>query len=168
MNWMVLSFAAVLAIAIAELILSWKWNRSYFSFGIPIFLRRVERPSGLAGVDLDELPKSCATAAGAPMVFHRLGTDRIAFREKPFGGLIHYSALMRGVIRHQPEESSVVVVGLMQWYAVALLVVVAVALGAGIVAILPLIGLAFGVLYLIQGVRFYRIANALRTDATHA
>jgi hypothetical protein len=162
MNPLVLSFGCVVAIAIVEYVLSWKWNRSYFTFGLPIFLRRVERRNGLAGLDLEQLQKRCATAAGAPMMFQPLGPDLIAFREKPMGGLVHYMPLMRGVIRHRPEESSVVVAGLVQWYFVALAVILSWGLRANMMVVVVYLGAALAILYLIQGLRFYRIANALR------
>ena len=155
----------VVAVALVEVWLSKTWNASYFATGVPIFLRRIDRPSGLGDVDLDVLQKRCATAAGAPILFRRLDANRIAFREQMAGGLIHYTPIMRGLIRHQREEASVVVAGLVKWYIVAAIVVLAVWLGKDIVHALPYVALAFGVLYLIQGVRFWRLANALRVNA---
>ena len=163
MNGMLLSLGFVVAIAIVEGVLSWKWNRSYFTFGLPIFQRRVERRGGLAGLDLDELQKRCATAAGAPMMFQPLGPNEIAFREKPMGGLIHYMPLMRGVIRHRPEEPTVVVAGLVQWYILALAAILSwAALRWHAMVVVVYLGAAIAILYLIQGVRFYRIASALK------
>lgn len=163
MNDLVLSFGAVLIIAIVEFVLGQRWIQAYFTFGVPIFWRRVDHPTGLADVDLDELQKRCATAAGAPIQFRRLGPGLIAFREKPFGGQIHYFPIMRGVIRHRREEASVMVAGLVKWWVVALVAVFAWYLRRNVIDVLPYIGGALAILYLIQAVRFARIAKALRT-----
>jgi hypothetical protein len=162
MNDLVLSFGAVLVLAIVEFVLGQRWTVSYFTFGVPIFWRRVERPTGLGDVDLDELQKRCATAAGAPIQFRRLGPDLIAFREKPFGGQMHYFPIMRGVILHRREEASVVVAGLVKWWVLALVAVPAWYLRRQVVDVLPYMGGALGILYLIQAIRFSRIAKALR------
>ena len=90
MNDLVISLGAVLALFLIELALGLRWSRWYCNTGLPIFWRRIERASGLADLDLDALQKSCATAAGAPIVFRRIGPELIAFREKPFGGSMHY------------------------------------------------------------------------------
>lgn len=164
MNDIVISFAIVLVLAIVEFVLALRWNASYFTAGLPIFWRRIARPSGLRDVDFDELQKRCATVAGAPIVFHRLGPDAIAFREAAAGGLIHYFPIMRGIIRHRPEESSVVVSGLVKWWVVALVGVFAWYMRGDIIYVVGYLGLALGILYLIQAVRFARIAKALRVN----
>ena len=119
MNDLVISLGAVLALFLIELALGLRWSRWYCNTGLPIFWRRIERASGLADLDLDALQKSCATAAGAPIVFRRIGPELIAFREKPFGGSMHYFPIMRGVIRHRREESSVLIAGLVKWWVIA-------------------------------------------------
>lgn len=151
----------IVVVALVELWLSSTWNAFYFTVGLPIFRRRIDRPSGLGDVDLEELQRRCATAAGAPILFRRFDADRIAFREQAGGGVIHYMPIMRGLIRHQREEASIVVTGLVKWYVVAAVVVGVVWAGRDIVYALPYVALAFGVLYLIQGVRFWRLASAL-------
>jgi len=154
--------ALAVAIAIIEYVLSLKWNARYFTIGIPIFISRIDRPSGLAGVSLETLQKGSATAAGAPLLFHELSPSAIAFREKPFSGSIHYAPIMRGLIRHTPGEPAVAVIGLVKWWLLAALIALAVLLGRSIVLILPWVGGAIAILYLIQGVRFWRVARALR------
>lgn len=152
----------MLAVVVAEIVLSAKWNRAYFTVGVPIFQRRIARVEGLANVTFEDLQRSAATVAAAPLVFHRLDPNLIAFREKPFGGTMHYAPLMRGVIRHKDGEASVVLQGLMNWSFVALTLVFVIALGKDFRHIVPYFAAAFGVLYLIQGVRFNRVAKALR------
>lgn len=160
---MIWAFLAIAAVFVAEVVLSMTWNRWYFTFGVPIFIRRIDRPRGLADVSLEELEKSSATAAGAPLVFRRLDERAIAFREKPFGGLLHYAPLMRGVMRAPEAEAAIVVMGLMNWTFIALLTAFAILLGRGFKDVAIYFAISFGVLYLIQGVRFARVAKKLRS-----
>jgi hypothetical protein len=152
----------VLLVLIAELVLSLRWNRAYFTIGVPIFRSRVDRPQGLADVPIEELTRRSATAAGAPLVFRHVAPNAIAFREKPFGGTIHYAPLMRGVIRYTAGEASVVVAGLLNWTFLALLLAFALLLGKDFDGVAIYFAVAFAILYLIQGLRFARVAKALR------
>lgn len=156
------AIAFLAAVAIAEIVVSARWTRGYFTFGLPIFIRRIERPLGLADVSLEALQKSAATVAATPLLFRRLDANLIAFREKAFGGSLHYFPLMRGAIRHRDGEPSVRVVGLMNWTFVALLLVCVAWARTDFGIMAPYLALAFGVLYLIQAVRYNRVAKALR------
>src|ERR1051326_9208148 len=154
------AFAFVAVVAIAEAVLSSKWNRAYFTTGLPIFVSRVDRTEPLETVPLEQLANGSATAAGPALHFERLDTDTIAFREKA-GGLPHYVPLMRGVIRRDPAASSATLLGLMNWFVIALVIALIVILRRNIVYIWP-VPAAFAILYLIQGVRFWRVPRALR------
>jgi hypothetical protein len=152
----------LVAVLIVEAVLAIRWNRAYYTYGLPIYVRRVERPQGLADVDLEALVKGSATAAGTPMVFQRLRPDLIAFREKIFGGLIHYTPIMSGAICHRPEESAVVVVGRVRWFVIAFVGVFAVWLGKDFLEIALVAVGGIALIYLIQARRFTRIAKALQ------
>lgn len=156
----------VAAILIVEIVLSARWSDFYFTVGLPIFWRRVDRVIGLENQSLNELLQAAATVAGTPLLFRRLSPDIIAFREKAFGGSIHYMPIMHGVIRRRVEESTAVVVGLVNWYIVALIVMFAILLGDDFLAVVPYFLAAVGIVYLIQSVRYSRIARALRRPNT--
>ena len=162
MNDLVIVFGAVLVLFFVELVLAMKWYPLYFENGLPIFWRRVDRPAGLADVDLEALQKSCATVAATPVEFRRFPSGTIAFREKAFGGSIHYFPIMHGSIRHRAEESSVVVLGLLKWWVILLVAIFVGYLRANVIEVVPYLGGALAVLYLIQSVRYARIAKALR------
>lgn len=155
--------AFVAAVLVAEVIASVRFNRWYFTTGIPIFLRRIDRPGGLDDVSFETLQKGTATAAGAPLLFRRLDANLIASREKVFAGGILYFPLMRGLIRRDPGEPSVKVIGLMNWTFVALIAAPVIAFGKDARFALPYVALAMAILYLIQGVRYWRLGNALRS-----
>jgi hypothetical protein len=159
-------FGGFIAIAVVELLLSVKWNRGYMTTGIPIFIRRVDRPEGLEDVSLEALQKSTATFAGTPILFQRVDPNRIVFREQSAGGSIHYFALMRGMIRRRDGEPSVVILGFLKYWAIALVAGFAIIGGRHWFAGMPYILGAFAVLYFIQFVRYGRIAKALRSASS--
>jgi hypothetical protein len=163
-------FGVVLVIAIVEIVLSAKWNFFYCTVGLPIFVRRIDRGMGpgmgIEDLSLDELQKSAATVAGTPLLFRRLAPDTIAFREKPFGGSIHYMPIMHGVIRRRPEEASVVVLGLANWYIVALLLMFALLMGKHFLGVAAYLLAAVAIVYLVQAIRYGRVAKVLRRTNT--
>ena len=63
MNMVPIGFGIVLVITMVEIVLSARCNRSYFTVGLPIFWRRIDRIVGLEGLSLDDLQKSAATVA---------------------------------------------------------------------------------------------------------
>lgn len=157
-----LLFAVPVLIAVVELVLSARWSRVYFTTGIPIFVRRIEKPGGLASVDLESLEARTRPAAGAALLFKRVDATTIAFREELFGGgTLRYSPIMRGVIRYNAGEPHVRVIGLANWFALALVACLVTLLRRKIVELLPIIAFAYGVVYLIQAVRYNRVAKAL-------
>ncbi len=162
MDSLAVGFGVVAAILFVEIVLSAKWNLFYFTRGLPIFIRRVDRVVTLEEVSLDDLQKSTATVAGTPILFRRLSPEAIAFREKGLGGSIHYMPIMHGLIRRRPEEASIVVLGMANWYIVALIVLFAVLMGSDFLDVAPYLLGAVAVVYLIQSVRYSRIAKVLR------
>lgn len=162
----VIVIGSILLVAVADLVLAAKWNRAYFLLGIPIFARRIERPEGIGDLNLSELSRSTATAGGAPLLFHRLSPDVVLFRDQIFGGTIHYIPIMRGVIRYDAAEGVVRVRGLLNWFALVFVASFAVLMGSDFVELLPYICGVFGVIYLIQAVRYNRVAKQLRLNAT--
>jgi hypothetical protein len=152
-------------VIIAEVILAMRWNRFHCTVGLPIFVKRVERLGNLDDMPLETLQKKTATAAGTPLVFRRMDPNLIAFRESGIGGILHYTPLMRGVVRRREGESTVAVIGFANWFIVAGTVVLLVVLRRGFLDVLPMFVLAIAVLYLIQGIRFWRLSRALRDPA---
>ena len=165
-NGIAVGFGIVGVITIIEIVLSAKWNAFYFTVGLPIFVRRIDRVVVMQDQSIEELMQAATTIAGTPLLFRRLAPDVIAFREKPFGGSIHYMPIMHGVIRRRPEEATAVVLGLANWYIVALIVMFAVLLGSGFIDVAPYLLGAVAIVYFIQAIRYGRVAKALRR--THA
>ena len=156
----ILIAAGFAAVVIVEIVFSARWNRTYFTAGLPIFVRRIERSHGIEAVPLEILERASATAAGKPFTFRRLGPDLIAFREGALA--FQYVPIMRGSISMTSGEPSVVVKGLVNWFVVALVVGLVVLLRGNVRYVAPYLLGALAVVYLIQAVRYGRVAKALR------
>jgi len=161
----ILGFGCIVLAGLADFILTRRWNRAYFTYGIPIFVRRIPKPAGIADLSLEELETSSRTAGGAPLLFHRLDPNVIAFRDQVFGGTVHYVPIMHGVIRYDATEGVVRVTGLLNWFVIAFIAVFTALLGRKIVELLPMLALVYGVIYLIQFVRYNRVAKKLAQPA---
>ena len=74
--------------------------------------------------------------------------------------------IIHGVIRPRPEEATAIVHGLANWYIVALIAMFAVLSGSDFKYVAPYLLAAVAIVYLIQSIRYGRIAKALRR--THA
>jgi len=159
MNYLLIGAIIVGAAVIIEIILSAKWNVSYFRTGIPIFVRRIDRAGGLTGISFDTLAKSTTTASAPPLAFRQLAPDLVAFRERGFNG---YVPLMRGIIKSKAEEPSIVVAGLINWSAIVLAIVLVAFLRRSVTIVVPYYLAGFAILYFIQGVRLFRLGSALR------
>ncbi|HEX8169633.1 MAG TPA: hypothetical protein VF824_03735 [Thermoanaerobaculia bacterium] len=154
---------AFVPVLVAEIILSWRWNARYLTFGIPIFIRRVRVAVRIEELDVDEVARRTEnSAASGALRFRRLAGDAIAFRE-PFasGAMLRYAPIMRGVIRPRTSEPAVEVVGLLNWTVVAVIAAFALAFGEDALGAAPYIGGALAIVYLIQSVRYYRVGTAI-------
>jgi hypothetical protein len=160
---MAIGIACVAAVLVAEITLWIRWVPWYFRSGIPIFLSRAARAEGLETVSFDGLQKRIATAVPNPYAFRRLESGEIAFREQ---SVTHYVPLMRGLIRHDATEGMVVVLGFINWTFVALVAVFALLMRRHFKDVALYLGIAFAVLYLVQGVRYWRLARALEVSRT--
>jgi hypothetical protein len=159
-----IGFGSILLAAVADVVLTTRWNRAYYTFGVPIFIRRVHKPGGIGDLPLDDLEKALATAAGPPLLFRRLDNNVIAFREKVFGGVMHYIPIMHGVIRYDAAEGVARVTGIVNWFVIAFIACFAFLLGRSFFELLPIIAGVYGIIYFIQAVRFNRVAKKLQAQ----
>jgi hypothetical protein len=162
MNGDTMVFIALFVFFTIEVCFAGAWNRTYMTVGLPIFVRRVDRPAGLEGVSLDALANATRGAVAGPLLFRRMSGDEIAFRERILSdGFLEYVPMMRGLIRHRVGESTVVVLGLLNWWVLLLVATFIALLGRDALDVAPWIGGALAILYLIQFVRYSRVAKAL-------
>lgn len=104
MNWTIV----LIAMFLAELFLSFTWNRYYFRFGIPIYVRRceigVERES-------DEIAKRLATVSSFSI--KSLSDREIGIRER--FGVLARGGVMHGVILLDSDEGTMKIIGYLDW-----------------------------------------------------
>ena len=160
-NWDLLLLLVVPLVAYVELELATRWNRTYFTVGLPLFVRRVERPGGLAHLDLVALHERTRSVARAQIIYQRLDAQTVALLELLRGGRPYYGMLMRGVIRNEPGEPHVRVVGLLNAFPIALVACFGTLLGRAAGQTLLIFAAAYAIVYAIQAVRFSRVAKAL-------
>lgn len=154
-------FFVFIAVAVVEMLLSTFWNRFYFTAGIPIFrqsvaLRLNELPTP------DQLAEATKSRWTGRLIFHRFETGEVAFREKAFGGgLFHATPVMHGIIRQNPAEPSVEVVGLMNWFVPLLIMIVFAMTRNDAPGALVFLVVGVVLLYLLQRRRFRGVAAAV-------
>jgi hypothetical protein len=161
-----LPVAILVVIGTLESVLSLQWNWTYFSVGIRIFhrVRPVLDPKATTPSE-ESLEAALFESAFPPMAFWLLEPDRFAFRERISGGVrLGYLPVMRGNIRLQRRGARVEVIGLVNWFTVALLA------AAGYSVFLfrsPIfLVLTIVVLLLIYAIQFRRFSEVARETAT--
>jgi hypothetical protein len=155
--------AIYFVVLFVEVRLARRWNRLYSTVGIPFFVRRLERATGLDGLSLDELRQASSSYWIRNLVFRRLGSDVIAFFQMPIFGIFRRRWMVRGVIRREEYAPAVVVVGLMNWYEV-IGTVTAMVLMRGNLWLEPLIVAGFWFANRIRAAPLRRLAAALASS----
>jgi hypothetical protein len=158
-------FAIVLAVVLAEWILSGLFNKFYFTFGIPLFRRELPCTSGETDPPSpEELEDALPSTAYYPLAFHEFDESRYGFRERFWGGgffKFHYTPLMHGLLTFDHDAKRVRVTGFANWFSIAFVFFFVVYLpkedvkdfGVFFTAVLAL-------LYGIQAYRFGKVAQA--------
>ncbi|WP_369936255.1 hypothetical protein [Xanthomonas tesorieronis] len=154
---------ALIALILIEGALLVVWNRTYWSWGLPLFSRRIAVPtSALLHFPFERLQGEVAAEKWPALVFRPLSRRAWAFRES-FG--LHfgwrYPPVMRGLIVIDCQRSELRVVGLCSWS-----VLFAMATSFLVVAVKPAAVLTVAVLlggsYLVQRHRFMAVESAVR------
>ena len=115
--------ALLVPIFMRELVLSLRWNWTYFSVGIRVFHRVLPVLDPKATIPSEEsLEEAVYRSAFPPLAFWAIEEGRFAFREKISGGLrLGYLPVMRGNLVFKRRGARVEVVGLLNWFVLAFL-----------------------------------------------
>ena len=152
----------LISLLLLESILLISWNRIYFRFGIPIYVKRIPFYGSLnEPFDAEFLEKKFQGVYMPNMFFRKISSKECVFREKLWNFRISsYIPVMRGLIKGDEENNSLCIIGYINWYVVFF------AIFALFSAILssspswtPLLALAI-LFYFIQANRFKNIADA--------
>ena len=154
---------ALIALVLIEGALLVMWNRAYWSWGIPLFHRRIAVPaSALLRFPFDRLEGEVAVEKWPALVFRQMSGRAWAFRES-FG--LHfgwrYPPVMRGLIVIDRQRSELRVVGLCSWSLLFAVATSALAVGAKPAAVL-IVAVLLGGSYLVQRHRFMAVESAMR------
>ncbi|MEA5122640.1 hypothetical protein [Xanthomonas floridensis] len=144
-------FYLLLVGIVIEGILLISWNRLYFGWGLPLFVRRIPvSRDALACFSLAQIEPALDQSRLPDLRFHRLSDHVYGFRETflIFVGPV-YPMIMRGRIEIDRKQRSIVITGLCNWtvvYVVAAILIPAATIKPALVAMfLAGIGLAYAV-----------------------
>ena len=158
----------VIAVLVAELVLWATWNRYYFAYGIPLFIKRVEC---LLAPSADEvmagLHASFRNRLFPSLAFKKIGVGRWAFREVLLQfTLFTYTSIMRGTLVHDAAASRISIIGwLMVW---------PVLLAGGFLFLVPgaaeflIVAAVVFLLYVVQWSRFRKVAHYVEQETKRA
>jgi hypothetical protein len=104
MNWTI----ALAFTFLVELLLSFTWNRAYFRFGIPVYIRRCELVEGKSSDEIAEY-----LGATSNYSIRSLSDREVAIRER--FGILARGGLMHGIILLNPTDGSMRIVGYLDW-----------------------------------------------------
>ncbi len=172
MDYEAVLFGAVMLVALAEGVMSWRWVAPYFRSGIPVFGSRIPYeplvlPDRLE-VSLTDKLRSNATSS---IVVHRLSDVAFAFREPMYekGMRLRYTPLMHGTIEFKPYDRAIEVYGRLNWTPIVLMIAFVIEANALPVGSRPLVigvvGIIMGICYLVQALRYRSVVRELRRDA---
>ena len=155
----------VFAALLVEMFLGVAWNRTYFSWGLPIYTKRISVPFVPGTARLAEtLERSTARRWWNSLKFKAISESECAFRDSfaPQILRVPYFPLMRGYIRRDVKGGEVNVTGLCNWYVVWGLAFVFLRAIAVDIVFLPMIVALFGGSYIAQVFRFNQVCAAIQ------
>jgi hypothetical protein len=155
-------FIAMIVSLIVDTILSAKWNRMYFTAGLPLLSIRI--PVWPRKNDLPSCPdleKQFHSGWGPSLVFRELDTNVYAFREKMLEfRLFDSSPVMHGMLYFDSDTGQVFVKGHANWFILCFVLMasmVASKMQEPVIALGVLV-LVLGVCYWIQYRRYSKVA----------
>lgn len=113
-------FPIVIGLLLVETILSGRWKKIYFEFGIPLFsksikLKKIGVEANVIAEDMNNEFKG--TGYTSSLYFKLIDKNTIAFREKMFElSLFSYTPIMHGKISLNNHSTTIKVTGLANWF----------------------------------------------------
>ena len=158
----------VLVVILVETILSTKWAPFYFEKGITLFDKLTEFHS--SNLDIQKLVNSLnqgfkSSGYSQSIIFQIIDNKVVAFRGKMFEfSLLNYTPLMHGYIIINRRKKTIQVKALSNWFPIAFLILWYSTIFNGLSFALDIIFLVapvliFGIIYVVQASRFYKIYN---------
>ena len=151
----------LISFLLIESILLLSWNRIYFRFGIPIFVKRIPFLGSLdEPFDAQYLEDNFEGVYVPNIFFRKIGSKECAFREKLCNfKIFSYIPVMRGLIRGDDGKKALCIIGYVNWYVVFFAMF---ALGSAIFYSIPSwtpMLILVALFYVTQAIRFKNIAD---------
>jgi hypothetical protein len=152
----------LIVVVLVEALLLLMWNRRYFSWGVPVFQRRIAAPAAaLSDLPFNWLEGDYPPVRWSKIVFEPLSKDSCGFREGGlWAGRPGYLPIMRGLILADRRRREVRVIGWCNWSIAWMLAILVPALFLRPLPALFLLGILL-VSYLVQRRRFANVATAV-------
>lgn len=163
----IVSFSSlILPALLIELFLSVTWKGAYFSWGLPIYSRRIPVAEGFAWqLPISTLRDGVTRPPWPTIAFSAISDVRCAFRESFFSGFnllrVPYAPVMRGSIVLDHARKEIRIVGFCNWYVLLALSVI---FGPAMIKdaqVIPMVVVLFGGSYLVQRARFNHVADVV-------
>ena len=164
-----IALIALAILALAEMGLTTTWNKLYFMFGLPIFVKKIPVKNHRAEIPPKHIFETRFRSNGStPIVFGEIGANGYGFCEEmlrfsKFG--LRYTPVMHGWLVFDDANHQVVVKGFANWYILGFSLLWFGMLTSGLFNSLSTaipFGLFFivivGVIYAIQYSRFSKVA----------
>ena len=165
-------FGMFILSVLVDLILSELWNKTYFTSGLPLFIKKI--PVGIPRTNIPPLSRfetEFRSSWTSSIAFKEIEQNIYGFREKSIEfRVIRYSPLMHGMILFDFDNNQVIVKGFVNWSILCfsliwiggVVLIVTAKSSASFLIVLAFIvffTLILGILYLIQYGQFTRVAE---------
>jgi len=170
---MIIIIVSMVGFLALESILAGTWNRFYFTFGLPIFTRRIPvNVFSFPPLDFESIEAEFSgTWNRKSLVFMELEPGLYAFREKKleFRGTRSNSEIMHGLLILEQNSQQVVVRGYANWWLFffgALCAYLGVSLGTQGLLIIGVFLVVMVVVYFLQARRLNKVAEFVAGQVT--
>lgn len=153
-------FIGFFTVALLEMALSYFWTPWYFRTGIPIYRKNYILPQRMQLNAQSIKNKWVSDEFAAKLIFRDTGENEVALREsmkKEFAFRFYYAPIMRGLIRRNPMNNRIEIVGFLNWSVIAIAITLSLLLIvsslAGVIFNIFFIGVCY-ICYRIQSQRY--------------
>lgn len=152
-----LNMTLLFVLFLVEALLTWRFNRFYFTVGLPLF--KTEHRSDLTSKAIpsaEQLIACMPNSSFQSLVFSQIDSTRFAFRESAWARFprISYTPIMHGLLSFDGDTGRIRVVGLANWLPSVFLALVVV--GIPMQDSFPFVAFLIGTLLLIYAIQFKR------------
>jgi hypothetical protein len=156
-------FILLIAVGAVEVFLSSQWYEGYVRSGLIIFRQRIPLVGAHWNLSIPSLEDVFDTYLVPGILFHRIGAEEFAFREKIITlSLFSYTPLMHGLASLNHAERCVLVEGRLNWFVFTMCVLVVASVPFW--EFVPFFAALLVLLYAIQAYRYRHICQVIASQ----